>query len=162
MAKKEPQLIQTEFIDTLFPKEVAKSEPNHTKNQNERRPLSRKQQAGFRADYNKAMITLYAVGCLFNTPALRKEMPEEIRNEFEKAKKTQERYERYMPKAAQNIVHYGRDVVDAYMSPDDSYLRFLENQAERSKYPDKRHMCQLSKKIVDKIVDIVRLQNEII
>ena len=162
MAKKEQQLIQTEFMDTLFPKEVAKSEPDQTKKQNERRPLSRKQQAGFREDYNKAMITLYAIGSLFNTQALHEEMPQEIQHEFEKAKKTKERYERYMPKAAQNIIHYGRDVVDAYTSSDDSYLRFLENQAERSRYPDKRHMCQLSKKIVDKMVDIFRLHNEII
>ena len=107
------------------------------------------------------MITLYIIGSLFKSEESRREMPEQIQHDFEKAKKTQERYERYMPKAAQSIIHYGREVVDAYMSPDHSYLHTLEEEAERSRYPQKRHICSFAKRTIDRMVDIIHL-NEII
>ena len=67
-----------------------------------------------------------------------------------------------MPNAAQGIIHYGREVVNAYMSTEQDYLRTLESQAENSRYPDKWRICSFAKRTVDQMVGIIQMYNEII
>lgn len=162
MTPKTNHIIQMDFVDALFKQPAPNPKTCAQTQKNKRKVLPPNQQAGFRNEYNEAMITLYIIGSLFKSAESRKEMPKEILHDFEKAKKSQIRYERYMPKAAQNIIHYGRDVVDAYMSPDHTYLHTLEEEAERSKYPQKRHICSFAKRTIDRMVGIIQLYNEII
>ena len=162
MTQKTNRIVQTDFVDALFRQPAPDPKTVEQPQKNERRTLPPNQQAGFRNEYNEAMITLYIGGALFKSEESRKEMPEEIKHDLNKAKKTQDRYERYMPKAAQNIVNYGRDVVDAYISDDRSFLYALEEEAARSKYPQKRRICSFAKRTVDRMVDLIHLHNEII
>lgn len=120
--------------------------------------LPKNQQMGFRNEYNQAMITLYIFGCLYRNELEKQQAPEKILHEVEKAKKTQARYERYMPKASQKIIHYGRDVVDATMY-DDRALSGLRAQAENSKYPDKWRMYVMAQDTLDKMVAIIQDHN---
>ena len=162
MEKQTPQTFQTEFLEVLFRKEPVVPDKQPQQEQNKRRVLPPNQRAGFRDEYNKAVITLTIVAELFDTAERRKYMPEEIKHEEEKAQKTKDRYERYKPKASQKITHFGKEVVRAYMSPDGSYMSELEEEARRSKYPDKRRVCAFVRSTVDRMGDIIRLYNEII
>ena len=94
-----------------------------------RRTLPPNQQAGFRKDYEDAKITLYIIVTLLNSANVKEDSPEEIKKEFERAQKVQARYERYKPNAAQSIVHFGREVVDAYTSGNSRFLNQKEEEA---------------------------------
>ena len=131
---------QTDFLSELNnpspPQQTQPSSPivdskPSQKEENTRRPLPRNQQAGFRRDYEDAKITLYIIGILLNSTGIREDFPEEIKKEFECAKKIQARYERYMPHAAQSIIHFGREVVDAYTYGNNRFVNQKEEEAYR-------------------------------
>lgn len=160
---------QMDFLNLLtYPKKTSEPSPQKNLTENEKthpqihpshRKLPKNQQVGFRNEYNHAMITLYIFGCLFRNEFEKQTAPEKILHEVEKAKKTQARYERYMPKASQKIIHYGRDVVDAVMY-DDKELSGLRAQAENSKYPDKWRMYTLAQDTLNRMVGIIRAHNK--
>ncbi|MGN0919539.1 MAG: hypothetical protein ACI4OR_02115 [Alphaproteobacteria bacterium] len=162
-------LQQTDFLSLLFhPKtssncEISSSfiEPQNKPPrpaQHSRKVLPKNQQAGFRHEYNQAMITLYAFGCLFKSEAEKIYAPPEIKHEVEKAQKTQIRYERHMPKASQKIIHFGRDVIDATMYYDNE-LSELRAQAENSKYPDKWRMYTMAQNTLNRMVRQIKAYN---
>ena len=174
---------QSDFLSTLdnAPTETPKTIPSpatlnpQEEKKSEKRPLPRNQQAGFRRDYEDAKVTLYIIGVLFNSEKAKASCPEEIKKEFEHAKKVQERYERYMPTAAQSIVHFGREVVDAYTCGNSRFL----NQKEEEAYAEaesikkrlqkngktltgpspKQRMLRFSIDKIEQMISIVQLYN---
>lgn len=126
---------QTDFLSELDKPTTPQTEPipvvstPPSKKENARRPLPPNQQAGFRKEYEDAKITLYIIGILLNSVGVREDSPEEIKKEFKRAQKVQARYERYMPHAAQTIVHFGREVVDAYTCGNSRFLNQKEEEA---------------------------------
>ena len=150
-------------IPSVTPKAEAKKIPlaptpslQKTPSVNPRVQLPPNQQMGFREDYNEAMITLYVIGVLSSCYDGK---IEEIDRLSEQAQKTKIRYERYMPKASQNIIHYGRDVVDAYMYSNE-FLTDLRCRAEKAKHPHAlRHMYRYAQKTVDKVSAIIKDHN---
>ena len=128
---------QTDFLSELDKPKTQQTETTPVvsttppKKENTRRPLPPNQQAGFRRDYEDAKITLYIIGFLLNSAGVREDSPEEIKKEFERAQKVQARYERYMPNASQSIIHFGREVVDAYTCGNSRFLNQKEEEAYR-------------------------------
>ena len=141
-----------------------------------RRPLPPNQQAGFRKDYEDAKITLYIIGVLLNSVGVREDSPEEIKKEFERAQKVQERYERYMPNAAQAIVHFGREVVDAYTCGNSRFLNQKEEEAYREAQALRKRLQKKGKTLtsptqkqrmfyftvnkIEQMISIIRQHNE--
>ena len=143
--------LQSDFFDLLDNKAP------HNLTNSKRRPLPIRQQKGFRKEYDEAMITLYIIGYLFKSS--KEQLPETIQSMQKKAQKTQIRYERYMPKAGQKLIHYGRDVVDAYLFGNRTYLDTLTRQAAVSKHKDKWRICIFAQDTVDKMFQIIRSNN---
>lgn len=157
---KKTACIQSDFLDILDKKapDPIPSSPKYTfpapASVPKRQPLSKKQVMGFRQDYDEAMITLYVISSLCKTE---EDTPPRVEEERQKAQKVKERYERYNPKAKQNITQYGRDVVDAYMSPDHSFLHGLRCRAENAKHSEALwHSYIYAQDTVDRIIAYIK------
>ena len=175
---------QTDFLtelDNPSPKQTQENlAPIHPaptpKETTKRHPLPPNQQAGFRKDYEDAKITLYIIGVLFNWEKMKENAPEEIKKEFERAQKVQERYERYMPNAAQAIVHFGREVVDAYTCGNSRFLNQKEEEAYREAQALRKRLQKKGKTLtsptqkqrmfyftvnkIEQMISIIRQHNE--